>query len=823
MGKIAVAVAQSDSNRVYALIETEDGALWRSNDGGENWKLVSRNHLINERPHYYTRMAVATDDADELYFPCVRFTWSLDGGETILGGDRSPNRPGGDNHDMWIDPLLPDRMMVGHDGGVSISTNRGKSWNKVVLPIAQMYHLAVDNQVPYFVYGNMQDSTPGWRAPSNSLQNIGTDGGGPIPSGLWTGVGGSECGFAIPDPVDPNIVWSGAYNAGLELANMETGHSRSVRVWPVSPMGWPAGELKYRFQWTFPIAISPHDHNKVYVGSQYVHQTTNGGHSWTEISPDLSKNDPEQLQDSGGITIDNLGVEYSCVIFAIAESPVEEGVIWAGTNDGQIQVTRDGGGGWTNVTDNILGLPPLGTISNIEPSKYDAGTCYITVDLHQVNNRDPFIYRTTDYGGSWKLITSGIPKSVFSYAHCVREDPVRKGLLYVGTENALYASFDDGGNWIPLQSNMPHAPVHWLAVQEHFGDLVVATYGRGIWIMDDLSPLQQFTREVAESDVHLFAPRPAYRFQSVLSTRGYPNDLCVGENPPYGASINYYLKSAPEGDVKITILDDRGETVRALEGTKEPGINRVWWNLSHEAPKAARLRTIPARHDHVEFNEEGWRPIIDWGVHGRKRGPLAVPGTYKVRMEVGGRELSQDLVVKIDPHSDGTEADIQAQVKMWLEIRDDINSVVDAINRIEWLRKQIGDLTEILEKDEGAAELITAGAELNKKLIAVEENLFQMHELAGGSEDSFRAPMRLHGQLGILAGDVANGSDVNFNGAGDFPPTTQMVEAHQYLKGQLTEAENELEVLINREVPVFNQLLEEKGFSGLITKIGVSE
>ncbi|HXF05439.1 MAG TPA: sialidase, partial [Blastocatellia bacterium] len=599
VGKIAVAVAPSNSNRVYAIIETGDGVpwkgketdrgtLWRSDDGGETWRVVSYDHYVNGRAHYYSHLAVAPDNENEVYFLTAAFSVSFDGGQTINPVPPGSS-PGGDNHEMWIDPKNPNRMAVANDGGVSLSTTRGRTWQRIQLPIAQMYHVTVDNQIPYYVYGNRQDG-PSTRGPSNSrLMGFGGSP-GIIPRGEWHSVGGGESGWATPDPVDPNIIWSSASGSGsvggiVVRYDERTRQARNVEVWPDSTIGWPAAELKYRFVWTFPLTISPHDHNTVYVGSQYVHRTTDGGQSWQVISPDLTSNDKSRQQISGGLTPDNIGVEYAPVVFAIAESPREKGVIWAGTNDGLVHITRDGGRTWTNVTANIPNLPPWGTVSNIEPSRHQAGKAYITVDFHQVNNRDPYVYKTTDYGKTWKLITNGIPRSPLSYAHCIREDPVRPGLLYLGTENALYVSFDDGENWQPLQMNLPHAPVYWLVVQEHFNDLVVATYGRGFWILDDITPLQQLTPQVLAAEAHLFAPRPAYRFHPITPPMMMSNDPTAGQNPPYGASINYYLKSVPSGDVTIRILDARGQLVRTLQGTKQAGLNRVWWDLRTELSK----------------------------------------------------------------------------------------------------------------------------------------------------------------------------------------------------------------------------------------------
>jgi photosystem II stability/assembly factor-like uncharacterized protein len=672
-GKIGLAIAPSNSDRVYALIETSDGepregretesgVLWSSDDGGDSWRLVSYNHEITQRPHYYTRCAVAPDDHNEVYFLAPGASITLDGGETV----ERFGIAGGDHHDMWIDPTDPDRMVVGNDQYVAISVNRGETWRGVRLPIAQMYHVAVDNEIPYNVYGNRQDG-PSTHGPSNSL--YASFGGGGIGTAEWRHVGACESGFAIPDPVDNNIVWSGCFAAGFTRFERDTGHARSVDVWPESYMGWSAGEVKYRIQWTFPITISPHDHDKVYTGSQYVHQTTDGGASWQIISPDLSTDDPALLANSGGLVRDNLGVEYAALVFAIAESPLEEGLIWAGTNDGLLHLTRDGGSNWTNVTSNIPELPPLGTISNIEPSRYAPGSAYISVDLHQVNNREPFIYKTTDFGQSWTRITNGIPESVFSYVHVVREDPTRAGLLYAGTENGLYISFDDGSNWQHLQTNLPHAPVHWLVIQEHFNDLVVGTYGRGFWIMDDITPLQQLDQEIVDSQVHLFEPREAYRFLMKAAPMEVHDDPSLGDNPTYGASISYYLASVPDGDVELSILNEDGDLVETVRGTNNAGINRVQWDLRHSSSKQAKIRTAPLYAPWVELGPEGWRGVSTWGVRGSGIRPLASPGNYSVRLEVDGQVFSEPLVVLKDPSSTPTLADIKAQEATALEIR----------------------------------------------------------------------------------------------------------------------------------------------------------
>ena len=803
LGKVAVAIAQRNSNRMYALFETGGngrGSLWRSDDGGVNWRVVNYGRMLNERPHYYTRMMVSPDNFNEVYFPSNQMWRTLDGGETV-----HPIRWGGDNHDMWADPTNADRMMIGFDGGVMITTNHGKSWNHVVLPIAQMYHVAVDNQIPYNLYGNMQDDES-VRGPSNSRT------GGRIPSSIWATTAGCESGFTYPDPVDNNIVWGTCYSGMVERFDLRTGQTRSVSPWPEKSLDSPADVLKYRWNWTLPIAISPHDHNTVYVGSQYVHRTTDGGQSWTVISPDLTLNDHNHMKSSGGLTPDNLGVEYWGTLFAIAESPVKAGVIWAGSNDGLVHVTRDDGAHWENVTANISGLPPYGTISNIEPSHFSAGTAYLSVDFHQMDNRDPFIFKTTDFGKTWKEISSDIPKSVFSYVHIVIEDPRRQGLLFAGTENALYVSFNDGEHWIPLQMNLPHSPVSWMMVQKHFDDLVLSTQGRGFYILDDIGPLEQLTPQVLEAPVHLFKLRAAYRFRRVSETRGVPGDQSAGQNPPYGASINYYLEAAPKAEPEITILDAQGQVVRTLKGPKHAGINRVNWDLRYPSVTELELRTTPGSYPQIwtdpRFVGKKTRPIYHWGTEPPRRGSLAIPGTYTVKLTVDGQSFTEPLTVLKDPHSAGTEADIQKDVELWRSIDGDINTVAHMINQIEIARQQIEDMPDYLKGHPDEAQILSAANELDGKLQAVEDQLFQKY-LAAGDSKTYPAELKLYLKLVWLAGEVGDGAG-DVAGNPDFPPTNQEVEVYGILKQRLEKAQGEYRELMEKTVPAFNNFLKDK-------------
>jgi len=855
VGRIAVRVAPKDSNRVYALIETGDGVpfdgkptqsgqLWRSDDGGENWQLVNSDRQIRGRTHYYTREEVSPDNENEVYFFSAAFSRTLDGGHTLTN---MASPPGGDNHEMWIDPTNGDRMAVVNDGGVSISVNRGHTWDRIQLPIAQIYHVTLDDQIPYFVYGNRQDG-PSFRGPSNSLQFGGFGGGGfgagQIPRSVWHPVAGSESGFATPDPVDNNIIWStgtGSGSVGGSVASFdERNHqAREVEVWPEDVSGASAGEVKYRFNWEFPVTISPHDHNKVYVGSQYVHFTTDGGNSWQIISPDLTHNEKSRMGISGGLTPDNIGVEYAGTVFAIAESPKEAGVIWAGTNDGYVQITRDGGKNWTNVTKNIPNLPEWGTVSNIDASRYDAGTAYISVDFHQMNNRDPFAYRTNDYGKTWTAITNGIPHTMLSYVHCVREDPVRKGQLYLGTENGLYISFDDGRNWQPLQSGLPHAPVYWIAVQERFHDLALATYGRGFWILDDITALQQVTQEILASNAHLFAPRDVYRFRSVAQPAAVSYDPTAGHNPPFGASINFYLKSKPgEKDrVKITINDSSGKTVREIEcrapreeggrragGPGGPGggaggqggeggppceakagINRFWWNLRSEPGTEMKLRTSPLHAPDVKVGPEGWRPAP-----GADRISLLVsPGTYTVTLTVSEAKFTQKLNVLKDPHSGGTEGDIQTQMQFLNGLRDEMNSIAASANQIESIRAQLDALEKEVGTDDTGKAIRKAADDLAEKLTTVEGKVLQL-KATGRGQDDVRWPPMLVQKIGYLAEQA---------GSSDFAPTTQQVAVGEELRKQVDQFQQDYQQVLGKDVAPFNAMLREKNIPNIIVKM----
>ncbi len=814
VGKVAVAIAASNPNRVYALIETGDGVpwkgqptdrgqLWRSNDGGDTWQVVSYDHNAMGRAHYYSRMAVAPDNEDEAYFLTASYAKSIDGGRTLTVAPRA-EAPGGDHHDIWIDPTNANRQFVAHDQGLSITINRGKTWFRQRLKNAQIYHVTVDNEIPYNVLGNKQDE-PTYRGPSNSRLQAGFGGEPGIPRAMWHAVGGGESGWATPDPTDSNIVWSTASGSGMVggiVVRFEVSRRqfRNVEVWPDQSNG-PAEGVRYRFVWDAPLHISPHDHNTIYLGSQHVHRTTNGGQSWEVISPDLTLNDRSRMGSSGGLTPDNIGVEYAGVVYGLAESPRERGLIWAGTNDGLVQLTRDGGKTWTNVTKNLPGLPVWGSVRSIAPSRYDAGTAYLTVDFHQMNNRDPFVYRTTDYGQTWKLIVNGIPKSNLSYAKVIYEDPVRRGMLYLGTENAIYISFDAGDTWQSLQNDLPHAPVSGIVVQEHFNDLVISTYGRGFWIMDDITALRAMTPDVLNADAHLFPLRPAYRFRGITAPSTPYDDPTVGENPQYGASINYYVKQAVPAGGTLAISDSRGTVIRTMNVPGGAGLNRVYWDLRQTPAKEVRLRTNPLYGHELPLNAGGWRAA---GGFGGAQGILVPPGTYSVKLAIGGREFTQPLTVRKDPHSGGTEADIQAQMTVLTELLGGINTIVDAINQLEYVRAQVQTMMRSLP----AGDARQAATELNDKLTELEMNLTDLR-ITGG-QDGVRYAAKLLGRFNYLSNGISSS---------DYRPTDQHLEIAKLLQERLKGHVAALGTLIQGDVARFNDMLRRQSAGQVVTRV----
>ncbi len=809
VGKIDVAVAPSNPERVYALIQTaQQGSLWRSDDGGHRWHVENYSRLLTERAGYSVRLAVSPTDEDKIYVASNGFYVSGNGGQTFREVPW-----GGDNHDIWIDPTNARRIAISDDGGADISTNGGRGWHRVSLPIGQMYHVSTDNQIPYWVYANMQDdssergpayprSTPDARTPYGRFGDEWQD-----------GLGGCESGFTYADPENPNIIWSSCYGDEVSRLDLKVGYPRAVSPWPDHPLDSPPNAIKYRCHWTPPLAIDPFDPNTVYYGCQVIFKTTNGGQTWKVISPDLSTNNPKYLVPSGGIPIngkmrrqDNLGQFYGEVVFAIAPSTVQKGLIWAGTNDGQVWLTRDGGGHWTNVTKNIPDLKPWGTVDRIEPSFFSAGTAYVSIDRALMGDPNPYIYKTTDFGKTWKLIVNGIPVSPESNVSSVAQDPYNKNLLFAGTNNALYFSLDDGANWMPLQAGLPHAPVTWETVQKRFHDLVVSTYGRGIYILEDITPLEQMSSETEEAPVHVFKSRPTYRF-----FRGAQ------------AWIDYSLSAGTQGRASIEVLDAHGNVVRQLHSFGHPGINRVGWDLRYAPPKLIRLRTTPSTNPHVwdalRFLGKAWRPITHWGIREAEVGPMVAPGTYTVKVTVDGHTGSQPLEVLASPRTPGTPAQTEETVKMLLHIRDNITAVSDMVNQIEWLRKQLQTIEAMLKQENkpSQAKTLQAVENMDKKMQAVENQLLSP-ALANSDQKSYLAKYKLYLHLIWLNGEVGTGAGDVMGNPG-YPPTDASVQVLHMLDGRLANAKAQYRDLMKKELPEFNHTLVNNNISPLVAQI----
>ena len=808
VGKIALAMTPADPDRLYALIETGDGVpyngketesgeLWRSDDNGKTFKLVNSNRNLGGRQAYYTRTAASTDNPNEIYFMTSDFFSSIDGGVSVtkaLKGDGDEEEeyvdkngpqlasPNWDHHEMWIDPFDGNRMAVAGDGGISISQNRGKSWLKTFLPVAQLYHVTTDNSIPYNLLTNRQDG-PSMKGPSRSnMENWWHS--GMIQSGLWREVGGGESGFATPDPKNPDIVWSSASGSGslggiVTRYNEKTKQYRQLEVWPEYAAGSYASLLKYRFQWTFPLLISPHDNKTVYVTSQHVHKTTNDGQSWEVISPDLTMNDKKMQGFSGGLTGDNIAVEYANVIYAFEESPVKQGVFWAGTNDGLVHVSQDNGKTWKNVTKNIPKLPKLGVVRNIEASKWNPAKAYLTIEFHQVGDFKPYVYKTENYGKSWEKITNGIKPGNLSYTRNIKEDPVKEGLLYLGTENALYFSNDDGENWQSLMSNLPPSPMYWIDVQEHFNDLVVGTYGRGIWILDDLSPLQQLDQNITKKEAHLFDVKPAYRFHNVTNSLQMLKEASTGQDPPKGASINYW--SNGEKDIEIIITNQKNEPVKTIKEKAKKGINRLWWDFSNEETSNIVFRTKPLYADWFTLDknkERADQSLYSFSI-------MSPPGTYNITLKSGANSMTKTLKVMKDPNSEGTEEDINLQNQLVTKIYADLNTTISHINSIEVIRRQLLDLKAMLKNSSSKKEFVQMVDKLENQFLEIEKQLIQL-KITGTGQDGVRYQKMLVEKLRYLAANVQ---------ISDFKPADSYVEVYEILKGRLNSIVQKFEKL----------------------------
>lgn len=800
LGRIGVTISPANPERVWAIVEAEDGGVFRSDNGGRSWAKVNEGRNLRQRAWYYTHIFADPKSADTVYVLNVGFHKSIDGGRTYT----TLQPPHGDNHDLWIAPDDPNRMISANDGGANVSFDGGRSWSEQDQATAQFYRVALDNDFPYHVYGAQQDNS--------TVKIVSRTTSGGITERDWDVTAGSESGWVQPSPKDSNIVFGGNYGGLLGRLDHRTGQQRDVNVWPDNPMGWGAEGMKYRFQWNFPILFSPHDPNLLYTAGNVLFKTTNEGQTWKAISGDLTRNDKTKLGPSGGpITKDNTSVEYYCTIFTIAESPVQKGVIWTGSDDGLVHVTRDGAAekpNWENVTKNVPGLPEWAQINSIEASPHDAATAYFAATLYKADDFHPYLYKTSDYGKTWKKITTGIPDNAFT--RVIREDPNRRGLLYAGTETGIYVSFNDGESWQSLQLNLPVVPITDIAIHKRDKDLVVATQGRAFWIIDDLPVLHQWKDTVAQADAHLFKPEESYR----MPGGGFrmPPGAALGENPPAGVSVWYHLKDKPKGEVAIEILEASGklvkkfsskapETPAAAPGGEEgfgrfgggparvpveKGLNRFAWDLRYEDAKR-----FPG--------------MILWA--GNTSGPRAVPGNYQVKLTVDGKAMTETFELKKDPRVPTTQEEFQKQFDLLTKIRDKFSETSEAIIAIRDVRKQANDYAARVKDQPNARPITDAAKALGAKLTAIEEELYQTKNQS--SQDPLNFPIRLNNKLAALAGSIAGA---------DAQPTDQQVAVYEDLVSRINAQLGKLEQVMATDVPAFNKLVRDQNVPAVWVK-----
>ncbi len=832
IGIVGITASPVAADRLWAIVEAEDGGVFRSENGGKTWTKVNEERRLRQRAWYYSRIYADPKNADTVYVLNTGFYRSNDAGKTFT----SLPVPHGDNHDLWIAPDDSNRMINSNDGGANVSFNGGKSWTEQDQPTAQFYRVALDNDFPYNIYGAQQDNST-VRIASRTTDFA-------ITRSDWYDVGGGESGWIAPSPKDSQIVYAGSYGGLITRYDHHTGQLRDVSPYPNNPMGAGADVLKYRFQWNFPILFSPHDPNTLYTAGNVLFRSLNEGQSWEVISPDLTRNDRSKQGSSGGpITKDNTSIEYYDTIFTVMESPLQRGVIWTGSDDGLVQLTRDGGKTWDNVTPPKSIMPEWIQINSIEASPNDPATAYVAATMYKWDDNRPYLYKTNDYGKSWKKITNGIPNTAFT--RVIREDPNKRGLLYAGTETGLYVSFDDGGNWQSMQFNLPVVPITDLAVHKRERDLVAATQGRSFWVFDDLPVLHQMMDAGglnAVSQTKLFQPENVYRMQGGGGFQ-ISSSVTVGSNPPNGAVVYYSLKSKPTSDVVLEFLDASGKSIQkftakapkaetpAPAASPSPGAQAS----PSPAPGTAQVTTPPEEPQapsgeesdsfgggraprvttDVGLNRFVWDlryadatrfpGVILWA--GELRGPRVAPGRYQVRLTVDGKTMTENFAVEPDPRLTTTPGDYAKQLELGLRIRDKLTETHNAIIQIRDVRKQVDDLLKRVAGQPGFKVINDSATVLKQKLTTVEQALYQTKNQS--SQDPLNYPIRLNNKLAALAGVVSSA---------DTAPTDQSYAVYDELVAQIDAQLATLAQIMRTDVPAFNQLVRDQNVPAVTVK-----
>jgi photosystem II stability/assembly factor-like uncharacterized protein len=829
VGRIGVAASPARSGRIWASVERppEDstGGIFRSDDGGRTWERVNGDQKFMVRPWYYSHVTADPADENTVYVLNLQTWRSTDGGRTFT---RIQGIPHGDHHLLWIDPANPRRMIHGNDGGGTVSLDGGSTWSTVYnQPTAQFYHVVTDTQWPYYIYGAQQDNT------SIRIRSRSDD--GTIGERDYHNTGGGESGYIAVRADDPNIVFGGSYMGKVTRWDFRTRQTRDVSLWQNNWDGRPVSDAPFRFAWTFPIVLSPHDPNKLYVGGDRVYMSTNEGHTWAPISPDLTVHDPATMRYAGGpVTGENTGAEWYATVYTFAESPRQAGVLWAGSDDGLVHVSRDAGKSWQNVTPP--GIGKFTKMSIIDPSPHDAGTAYLAANRYQQDDFRPYLFKTTDYGRTWTRIVAGIPGD--AYTRSIREDPARRGLLYAGTERGIYVSFDDGAHWQSLQLNLPIVSVRDLIVKDN--DLIAATHGRSFWVLDDVTPLRQMADSVRRADAFLFAPAPAVRW---MGGQGSRRNAAVGANPPDGAIIDFHFRERPRGPVTLTLLDPAGREIRTYTSAKADSAKAE----RDSAPPVAAAR--PATPDTAASARGGARPTTPdsaargattgaaaaadsasyvpadsivparrggnrfvWNLrypdvhlqkdilldYGTARGPIAVPGTYTVRLTADGRTLTRQFTVVADPRVKSTPQDFEAQHRLLVAISAQIDTLSTTVERIESMQRQLRDRAALSKGAPHAARVDSASKALVPKLEAVRAELTEVHSHADQISEHY--PVKIYNQL-LTLNDMVQSADA--------APTQAQLDSYKDLVSQTSKQRDRLAELERTELAAFNAMMKQ--------------
>ena len=768
LGIIGVTVSPVNANRVWSIVENkEEGGVYRSDDGGESWKHINESRSLRQRAWYYTKIYADTQDEDGVYVMNVSYHKSTNGGKTFS----SHNAPHGDHHDLWIAPEDNQRMIIADDGGAQVSYDGGTTWSTYHnQPTAQFYRVTTDNAFPYRIYVAQQDNS--------TIRVKHRSSGSYIDESDWESTAGGESAHIAIDPTNNEIVYGGSYDGFLTRVNHAKNSVRGINVWPDNPMGHGAEGMRYRFQWNFPILFSKHNPKRLYTFSNQVHVTESEGQEWKIISPDLTRNDPTKLKTSGGpITQDNTSVEYYCTIFAADESPLKEGLLWIGSDDGLIHLTQDGGENWSNITPKQL--PEWTMINSIEPSPFDPGTCYVAGTRYKLGDYTPYLYKTTDYGVTWKTITKGIAKEDFT--RVVRADPKQKGLLYAGTEHGIYVSYDDGTSWSSFQKNLPIVPITDLTIKNN--SLIVATQGRSIWILDDLTVLHQLQPDNRNAQTLLFKPKESYRTKG----RGGKSSLTAGTNLPNGVIVHYFLKNydAEKDTVELQFQSEDGAVIKTYS-TKDKK-NKL------EVKAGGNEFVWDTRYDGAEKLEG----MIFWSAS--FSGAKAVPGSYKVRLTVNGKEQTQDFTILPDPRSESSVADMQKQFDFVNEVNQTVDKAHKAIKNMREIRSKLKDFVKQNQSDSTATRLAAQAKTIQEDLLEVEKTLYQTQNRS--NQDPLNFPIRLTNKLGHLNRLLT---------IDDFPPTNQDLAVKEELTAAVEVAMERYQQLIDSDVASFNEVFKKE-------------